>query len=69
MYINLEAELRRKNIRRKDLAEKLHLTIGTVSQKLNGKSPITLDEAKDIKNMLDVNIPLEELFKTCDMAS
>ena len=63
MFNNLEAELRRKNIKRKDLAERLNLNIGTVSQKLNGKAPITLKEAKSIKQILEVNIPLEKLFE------
>ncbi|XZM32562.1 helix-turn-helix domain-containing protein [Clostridium perfringens] len=62
MYNNLEAELRRKKILRKDLAENLSLTIGTISQKLNGKAPITLKEALAIKNFLNVDIPLEKLF-------
>lgn len=62
MYNNLEAELRRKKILRKDLAKKLNLTIGTISQKLNGKAPITLKEALAIKDFLNVDIPLEKLF-------
>ncbi|SHF15433.1 helix-turn-helix transcriptional regulator [Clostridium fallax] len=63
MYNNLEAELRRKKILRKDLAKKLDVTIGTISQKLNGKAPINLDEALVIKEFLDVDIPLEKLFE------
>ncbi|MCX0353344.1 helix-turn-helix domain-containing protein [Clostridium perfringens] len=62
MYNNLEAELRRRKILRKDLAKKLNLTIGTISQKLNGKAPITLKEALAIKDFLNVDIPLEKLF-------
>ena len=65
--MNLEAELKRKNIKRKDLAEKLNLTIGTVSLKLNGKAPITLAEAKEIKSVLSVDIPLEILFHQSDI--
>lgn len=66
MFNNLEAELRRKKILRRDLAQNLNLTIGTVSQKLNGKAPITLTEAQAIKQFLNVNIPLEELFKVTE---
>lgn len=62
MFDNLEAELRRKKVLRRDLAENLDLTIGTVSQKLNGKAPITLTEAVAIKQFLKVDIPLEKLF-------
>ncbi len=67
MYDTLEAELRRRKIRRKDLAEQLDLTIGTISLKLNGKAPITLGEANTIKKILGVQMPLEELFKSSDM--
>lgn len=63
MFKNLEAELKRNNLRRKDLAEALKLNIGTISQKLNGKAPITLNEAKMIKELLNAEISLEELFK------
>ncbi|MDU1115291.1 MAG: helix-turn-helix transcriptional regulator [Clostridium butyricum] len=62
MYNNLEAELKRKKILRKDLAEGLNLTISTVSQKLNGKANLTLPEALAIKKFLKVDIPLEKLF-------
>ncbi|NFB12945.1 helix-turn-helix transcriptional regulator [Clostridium botulinum] len=67
MFNNLEAELKRKNIRRKDLAKELNLTIGTVSQKLNGKAPLTLNEAKLIKQVLKVDISLEELFEKLEI--
>lgn len=63
MYKNVNAERARKGITLEDLAEALGLTIGTVSQKLNGKYPITLDEAKIIKERLGVDMPLEELFE------
>ncbi|NOW85348.1 transcriptional regulator with XRE-family HTH domain [Clostridium beijerinckii] len=69
MYNNLEAELRRRKIKRKDLADKLNLTISTVSLKLNGKAPITLHEAKLIKQILNVDIPLEDLFNPSQEAS
>lgn len=62
MYNNLEAELKRKKVLRRDLAENLNLTISTVSLKLNGKAPITLEEALAIKHFLKVDIPLEKLF-------
>jgi transcriptional regulator with XRE-family HTH domain len=62
MFNNLEAELKRKKIRREDLAKEMNLTIGTVSQKLNGKTPITLAEANLIKRVLGVEMPLEVLF-------
>jgi magnesium-transporting ATPase (P-type) len=58
-----KAELARQGMTLEALAEKLDLTIGTVSQKLNGKYPITFREAVRIKKILGVDTPLEELFK------
>ena len=63
MYKNVRAEMSRKGIILEDLAEALGVTVPTVSQKLNGKYPITLNEAKVIKKRLGVDIPLEELFE------
>lgn len=66
MYRNVKAEMSRKGIILEDLAEALGLTVSTVSQKLNGKYPITLAEAKIIKKRLGVDIPLEELFEVTE---
>lgn len=63
MYKNVKAEMSRKGIILEDLAEALGVTVSTVSQKLNGKYPITLTEAKIIKSRLGVDLPLEELFE------
>ena len=63
MYPNLEAELRRRKIRRVDLAHSLNLALSTVVEKLSGKGDISLSLALQIKQLLDVDIPLEILFK------
>ena len=63
MYPNLEAELKRKKIRRIDLANELGLALSTVSEKLTGKSEISLSLAKKIKRILNVSMPLEVLFE------
>ena len=66
MYKNVKAEMSRNDITLEDLAEALGKTVSTVSQKLNGKYPITLNEAKIIKKRLGVDIPLEELFEVTE---
>ena len=66
MFPNLRAEMSRKKITLEKLAEVLGLAISTVSQKLNGKYPVTLDEAKKIKSVLDVDIPIETLFEEAE---
>jgi len=63
MFPNLNAELSRKNVTLTDLAEALDCTVATACDKKNGKRPFTLAEAKAVKNFLQVDIPLEELFE------
>lgn len=63
MYRNLDAELKRKDITRGELARKMKLTPSTMSLKLNGKSEISLKEAMQIKSIIGVDIPIEELFR------
>lgn len=62
MYRNLEAELARKQISRKELAEKLGITATTLSFKLNGKSELSLAECVEIKRLLDTKEPIDYLF-------
>lgn len=63
MFKNVDAELKRNGMTRGDLANALRLAPSTMSLKLNGKSIITLEEAKKIKEILGVDIPLEVLFE------
>lgn len=62
MYRNLEAELARKQISRKELAEKLGITATTLSFKLNGKSKFSLEECVEIKRLLGTEEPIDYLF-------
>lgn len=61
-YSNLEAEMKRQDITRGDLAKQLNLTPTTMSLKLNGKAKLTLAEAIHIKKIVKTDIPLEDLF-------
>lgn len=63
MYSNVKAELARRNLSVVDLSTKTGIRYQTLADKINGKYPMTLDEAKMIKSALGVNIPLEELFE------
>lgn len=68
MLINLKAEMARKNLTLKAIVNELHtrgftMTIATLCNKLNGKSQFTFKEAKALKEILNVDIPLEELFE------
>lgn len=68
MYKELNNLLREHGITQREIAEKLNInSLGTVSLKLNGKSIITLDEAKGIKELLEAKTKkkykIEDLFK------
>lgn len=63
MYRNVKAEMARQGMTLGMLADRLELTLTTVSDKLNGKYPITFNQAKQIKSILGVDMPLEELFE------
>ncbi len=62
MYLNVKAELARQNLSVVDLSNKTGIRYQTLVEKLNGKYPLTLDEAKKIKAALGVDISMEELF-------
>lgn len=63
MYRNLEAELARKAIKKKELAELLDVRQATIYDKINGKFPFTLDEAVAIRNNFFEEMNVEYLFK------
>lgn len=61
-YINLEAEMARKGLAKKDIAKTLGVRAATVYDKLKGKYPFTLDEVLKIKNKHFPEFTLEYLF-------
>ena len=63
LYPNLRAEMARQGLTIDKLATMLGISAASLSQKLRGLFPFTLNEAKKIKALLNVDIPLEELFK------
>ncbi|MGE7951664.1 helix-turn-helix transcriptional regulator [Lysinibacillus xylanilyticus] len=63
-FPNLEAEMVRLGIQRKDVAERIGVRVATVSDKLNGKYPFTLNEATAIKNIFFPKLSIEYLFST-----
>lgn len=63
MYPNLRAEMARKGLTGKELAKVAGMTNATFSQKCNGKYSFTLDESKAIKEALQTDLPIEELFE------
>lgn len=66
MYPNLEVEMARIGIKRKDLAVLFKNRSATVSDKLNGKSRLLLDEAQEIQRAFFPDKKLDYLFKRSD---
>ena len=62
MYKNLEAEFRRSNITRADVAEAMSINIATVSEKLTKPNRLKLSEAFKIKQHFFPELSLEYLF-------
>lgn len=63
MFSNVKAELARKGLTVVDLSNKTGIRYQSLSNKLNGKTPLKLEEARKIKTALDVDLPLEKLFE------
>lgn len=63
MYRNARAEMVRAGITLTQLAEAMGSHVSIWSEKLNGKRPISLNEAKKFKTVVNSELSLEELFK------
>jgi len=63
MYRNLEAELARNQMTKTKLAEKMGISLGSLSDKLNGRIKLSLREAIEIKKIVGVDMTMEELFE------
>lgn len=64
MYPNVRAEMARKNVTLTMLSEALNKSVATVSGKIKGNYPFTIEEAKIVKAVIGVDMTLDELFKT-----
>lgn len=63
MYRNARAEMVRAGISLTQLAEEMDSHASIWSEKLNGKRPISLTEAKKFKQVVKSDLTLEELFE------
>jgi len=63
MYKNIKAELARRDMSLVELSTITGIKYMTLYNKIKGKTPFTLDEAKKIKAALDIDVPIEELFE------
>lgn len=63
MFRNLNAELCRCNIKTKELAHMLGVSIKTINNKMSGRSEFTLSEIKAIASLFP-NVSITYLFET-----
>lgn len=63
IYLQLLIKMYEAKMTGKDLSEKCNIPYTTLLRKLNGKSPLFLEEAKKIKQALGCEMPLETLFE------
>ena len=63
MYPNLRAEMARRNISQQDIADGLGITRVALSNKINGKTFFTLPEARKVKQIIGIEMPIETLFE------
>ena len=71
MYPNWNAECARKHLTLSQIADELEKrgvkrTTSTLSLKFIGKAPITLKEAKLLKEIIGTELSLDVLFKEAD---
>ena len=62
MFPNLDAEMAKKGMKRKDLANLFKGRVATVSDKLNGKQSILLEDAYKIQTQYFPECSLDYLF-------
>ena len=63
MYNNLQAEMARRNLTGRSLANLIGITELTMYNKLNGISEFKLNEMEAIKSVMRIDAPFEYLFK------
>ena len=63
MFPNLRAEMARKNLNMTQLSEITGIPLQRLSVKLSGKRELLMKEAIKIKDALEVDMSLDELFK------
>lgn len=62
-YQNMKAELKRVGATYDDVSEKLGMSMGNFSMKINGKVPMTVEEAKAVQKEFCKDATLDYLLK------
>ena len=68
-YINLKGEMAKRNITIREVSELLEIHRNSVSNKLDGNSNFSIDEAVKIRDAFFPDMKIESLFdKECNTA-
>lgn len=62
MYRNLKAEIARQDMTVLTLSEKTGIRYQTLTSKISGASPITIKEAKAIRDAVNPDLSIDDLF-------
>lgn len=60
MFRNLNAEMSRRGLTRREMAKKINMAPNTLTRKLNGLAVFTLDEIYKIRDTLNEISPLDD---------
>lgn len=63
MYLNLKKEMERNGITIEDISKRLNLHRNTVSNKINGLTPLSIEEGITIRNAFFDYADFQYLFK------
>lgn len=63
MYLNLKKEMERNGITIEDISKSLELHRNTVSNKLDGRTPLSIEEGIKIRNTFFEYADFQYLFK------
>lgn len=69
MFGNLKAEMARKNETALTLSEKTGIRYQTLTAKLAGSSPITIKDARSIRDALNPDLTIDYLFDDVEEAT
>ncbi len=65
-YLNLKAEMAKRNISIEDIAQLLKIHRNSVANKINGRSRFTVDEALLVRDTFFPNLSTDYLFHSGD---
>lgn len=63
MYLNLKKEMERNGVTIEDISRSLELHRNTVSNKINGSTPLSIEEGIKIRNTFFAYADFQYLFK------